>query len=222
MTLIAFICVAIVAAVMGGLSVAAKYSTSVFNFSFKLLAPLSFLVLALVSGNLASALGGYTIFIALGVAFLIAVEAFKCIHNENTNKSSVLFMGIGNMLTYICFTCGATLIIPFTPWGLLAGLMLGLAASCILMCIKKLTVTQWCVTAANIALCGTALGQGIALLLSHTNLITSILFFIGTLFAFFQVIFSLFNRKNRVMQIIGGVAQVIGLIAISTSIYFLV
>lgn len=222
MTIAAFICTAVVAAIIGGLSVAAKHSTNIFDFAFKLLAPLACLVLALVSGNLASALGGYTIFIALGMALILAEEAFKCVHGEDTNKSSVLFMGITNMLSYACFACGAALVVPFKVWGLLAGLMLGLAAACILMCVKKLTITQWLVTAGNIALCGAALGQGIALLASHSNLITSVLFFIGAAFAFFQVIFSLFTKRDRTMQIIGSVAQVLSLLLISGSIYFLI
>lgn len=221
MALAGFICVAVATVIFSALSVVAKYTTSIFDFVFKLLGVTSCLVLALVSANLSSSFGGYTIFIALGLALTIALSAFKCVKGANTDKISIIFMGVTNALSYACFAIAGLLIISLNIWGLLAGLFLGLAISFFIMIFRKLKLTARITTSANIALCGMFFGQAITLLVTNAPLVTSILYFLSSFIALFQIIFGVFVKNRRALEIVSSVSYILSLILIAGSIYFL-
>lgn len=219
--LITFFCTLGVALMLGGLYVAFNYSTNLLHFLFKILAPVACLMLALISANLASSFGGYTLFISLALAIIIGLEAFKCVKQENSN-SNTLVLGIGNLISILLFALAGIVIVSFNVFGLLMGLFLGIGISCVCLIIKKLNLTQSIMVISNLALGGLLLGQSIVLLISSIPLGVTIIYFISAFLTLFNLVFSVFMKQDKVMPIIARLTRILALLGFAMSIYFMI
>ncbi len=219
--LITFFCILGVTLILGGLYVAFPSSTNILHFTFKALAPTACLFLALISANLASSFGGYTLFITLALAIIIALETFKCAKQEKTNSVS-LVRGLGNLLPLILFAVAGIIVVSFNVWGLLMGLFLGLLIACISLIFKKLNLIESIILIANLAIGGLVLGQGIILLLSNLALGTKIIYFISAFLMLFNLVFSTFMKEDKVMPYIARTTRILALIGFAMSIYFMI
>lgn len=219
--LVTFFCMLGVTLILGGLYVAFNPSTSILHFTFKTLAPTACLFLALISANLASSFGGYTLFITLALAIIIALEAFKCVNSQAT-LGSTLFLGISNAVSLLLLTIAGIVIAPFNIFGLLTGLLLGLGISCIVLIFKKLTPSQIIMLIINLAMAGLLIGQAIVLLISQISLGTAIVYLISALLTLFQLVFTSFLKPNKIMPYIARTARILALIGFAMSIYFMI
>lgn len=222
MTLVTLFCILGVAVILGVLYVIFCHNTNLLNFIVKLLAPTACLLLALISANLSSSFGGYTTFIAMGLAITIAVNAFQCVKQKDLKKSETLFLGSINALTILCFAVAGIVIANFNVLGLACGLLLGLGTGFLVSIFRKMNLAEGAVTIINTAIAGLMFGQGIVLFLSHVNIIGAVLYFISAILTLSQLILSVFIKENKAMQIISNTMRILSLITIALSIYFMI
>lgn len=221
MVIAGFICTLVVALIMGGFFVAFDRSTKFLAFTSKLLAPLASLILALACANLSSALGGYTIFIVVGIAFVLAKEVFLCAKKAEDNNENILFVGIINAVSSLCFAVGGIFLARFNIFGLLLGLFLGLGLACILLTVKRLNLASSLMLGANLAIAGMILGQAITLLLAKVSLITTIFYLLSGVMMLTSQIVNLFVKQEVALKYVKRVTQILSLILLSASIFFL-
>ena len=216
--LIAFIVSVCIALLVCGLSIYVSNNENVYLVFLRSFAPLICLILALVSANLSSSFGGWTIFISLALAINIIIAS-----NSRNNKDKVtpLLLGGAYAVELLCFALAAIVSLPFNIWGILFGLSIGAFVGILSIIFDRKPWLNALIYCINLAFCGLVLGQAITLLISGRLLISSILYLLASLFIFARPIYVNFvKREELTFSVIGQVLEYLPLILLASSIYF--
>lgn len=209
-----------VCVILGVLYCIFKYENNIINISLKTLPVLACLILALVSANLSSNYGAFTLLVTIAIAVLLPFEAVKCVNQEKKIDKNGLFLSITNFVGVILFSVAGLSLITFTPWGMLAGLLLGLGSSCLFMLLSK--GRKWTYY-LGITLTFTAnflfLFQAIATIMFSKALLLSILYLISAILMTAHSYCGIFSSRNRIMYVISDAFRVLSLIAIASTIF---
>lgn len=207
-----------VCAILGVLFVVFN-KTNLLGLAFKALAPLACLVLALFCANLASAFGGYTIFICFGMGLAAAYHTFENVHYENETNARTSFLHGINFASALSFVAAGIFLVKFNPFALGLGALLGTAVACVVMIFKKSVWHESLFVCLNIIACFAMLGQSIALLLGGI-LIPAILYLGASVLLAAFALLQQFG-KGKVCAYITSSIRILALIALALSIYFL-
>lgn len=219
--MVTFFCILGICVALGCVFCMVQSTTNNMNLTVKTLSIVSCLMLALVSANLSSAFGGYTLFLAAGLSVIIGEETYRCVKYKDKSTASVWFLSGSNALSLLCFLLGGILLAPFTPWGMLAGVAAGLGATLLMIIFKKLSWSQWLAICLNVVIAAAMLGQGLSLIISGFEFKTAIMYMVAAFLITFQLIFSVFSRHDRTMRIVSNIVRIASLILIAASIYLL-
>lgn len=209
-----------VCVILGVLYCIFKYENNIINISLKTLPVLACLILALVSANLSSNYGAFTLLVTIAIAVLLPFETVKCVNQEKKFDKNGLFLSITNFVGVILFSVAGLSLITFTPWGMLAGLLFGLGSSCLFMLLSK--GRKWTYY-LGITLTFTAnfvfIFQAIATIMFSKALLLSILYLTSAILMTAHSYCGIFSSRNRVMYVISDAFRVLSLIAIASTIF---
>ncbi len=220
MTIVTLICISAVALILGVLFSIYKSSTDILNLAFKMLAPAACLMLALVSANLSSSFGGYTLFICLALTLTITFESYKCVKPQEKDNKDVIFLGIINAFSLLSLLAAGMIVIEFKILALAAGLLLGLCAFSIICIFKELSLVKNLLLAFNLVFAGMVLGQALALVL--TGGLFAIFYLIASVCLLFNTIFDLFVGEKQSMRIVSNASRILALLLFAFSIFLIV
>lgn len=215
MALLTFCLILAVTLILGSLFVLFNKS-NMLSLAVKTLAPLSCLLLALVSANLTSAFGGYTIFVCIGLGIIVAVETYAAAQKEEGSKA---FLSAANLLAIISFVAAGLLLSQINLFALGLGALLGVSVACIVMVFKNQGALQNTLTCLNVIFAFTMLGEAVALLMSGT-ILPAVFFTLSAVLVIASNLLKLFGN-GKVFLIITNILRVLSLITIAASIYFL-
>lgn len=216
--LIAFIISVCIALLLCGLNIYLSNNENVYIAFLRNFAPLICLILALISANLSSSFGGWTIFISLALAINIVINSYS---RYNKDGLTPLLLGGANTVELLCLALAAMVSMRFNIWGILFGLCIGGLAGLVSIIIDRKPWINALIYCINLAFCGLVFGQAITLFVSKTLLASSVLYLIASLFTFARPIYANFVKKEGLtFSIIGQVLEYLPLIFFASSIYF--
>lgn len=222
MLIIAFICLLLVCLITSTFYSIYSNKFTVINWAVKISALLSCCILAIVTANLTSAIGGYSIFVIIGLIFLLAGEFFNL---SNFEKTSVYFYfkNITLALGFTCFFVSGLIYGDFNIFALLCGVFIATGLICLNFALKRQEKAKAEIISQSIliSILSLFLSQGISLLLG-THLLTGLFFLVGGIFALAGTMAKALKKQgDNIARIIANALYILGLIAISTSIYFI-
>lgn len=183
---------------------------------FDLVTPLSFLVFAVISGNLVSNYSALYLTLCIAVAFYLATEA--CTKNT---KSEQILKGLLNIGSLVLLILGSISLAPFTFYGLVGGLLLGAGFGFTVFVVgKDFSLTKKLISCVEFLFGGIILGCSFSSLISSTHLISAILFMVGAVLLFAKYFMRTYFGKYRAIQIITRIVFGIAMICIISSIFF--
>lgn len=223
MLLVAFICLLVVCLATGTLYSIYNYKKTIGNIAVKLSAILSCCVLSLVTANLTSAIGGYSIFVIIGLIFLMLGECITLFDLKENKffyyfKNSTLAIGFLSI-----FIAGITYGV-FNVFALLFGLFMACGLICLNFAFKRQQSSLSKLISQSIlyVVLGLFLGQGLTLTLTGTHLLVGIFYLIAGIFAIISRTINILRKKeDNIARIIGNALYILGLIILSSSIYFI-
>ena len=221
--LIAFICLLIVCLITGTFYSIYTYKTDVKNIAVKLSAILSCAVLAIVTANLTSAVGGYSIFAVIGFMFLLCAECISLL-NLKENTGYYYLKNITLSLGFVCFYIAGLTFGIFNAFTLLFGIFVAIALNCLNLAFKRHEKTKHQLIAQGVLLGSISLflSQGITLVLSSTYLLIGLFYLFGSIFSIIGLNIHLLRKKeNNLLRIAGNIVYILGLITFASSIYFI-
>lgn len=220
MILAAFIILVLVSIILGVFYLLTKHSPSWQSIVLKCLPVLSTAVLALVSANLASSYGAATLMITIALSILVTFEAFKCANQSE--KAAVYFLSSANFAAILLLTFACVSMTNFLPWGLLAGLFLGLGIAFVIRIVKK----DWawgkvCMVGLNLMATFAFMLQAVGTILATKTIISAMLLLLSALFLSVHILLEIFATDTKTFVMISNALRILALILAASSIYFL-
>lgn len=222
MLMIAFICLVLVCFITGTFYSIYSNKFTVVNAAVKFSAILSCCILAIVTANLTSAIGGYSIFIILGLIFILVGEFFNISNLEKTN-AYYYFKNLILSLGFACFLVSGLIYGDFNIFTLLCGVFISIGLICLNFALKRQVKSKGEIISQSILIpvISLFLGQGITLVLG-AHFLTGLFFLVGGVFTLAGTMVTMLKKENdNIARIIGNALYILGLIAISSSIYFI-
>lgn len=220
--MIAFICLVLVCFITGTFYSIYSNKFTVVNAAVKFSAILSCCILAIVTANLTSAIGGYSIFIILGLIFILVGEFFNISNLEKTN-AYYYFKNLILSLGFACFLVSGLIYGDFNIFTLLCGVFISIGLICLNFALKRQVKSKGEIISQSILIpvISLFLGQGITLVLG-AHFLTGLFFLVGGVFTLAGTMVTMLKKENdNIARIIGNALYILGLIAISSSIYFI-
>lgn len=222
MLMIAFICLVLVCLITGTFYSIYSNKYTVVNAVVKFSAILSCCILAIITANLTSAIGGYSIFIIIGLIFILIYEFFN-ISNFEKKKAYFYFKNLILTFSFICFLVAGLIYGNFNIFALLCGTFISVGLICLNFALKRQVKSKEELISQSILipLICLFLGQGITLVLG-THFLTGLFYLVGGVFTLAGTMTTMLKKENdNIVRILANALYILGLISISSSIYFI-
>lgn len=183
---------------------------------FNIVTPLSFLVFAIISGNLASNYNALYLSLCIAIAFYVATEA--CAKHT---KAEMILKGLLNIGSLVLLVLGSISLAPFTFYGLLGGFLLGAGFGFTVFVVSKdCTLTKKIICFVEFLFGGVILGCSFSSVISSTHLISAVLYLVGAVLLFARYFMRGYFGKYKTIQIISRIVFGLSMICIISSIFF--
>lgn len=180
----------------------------------------SCIALAQVSGSLKNLTNALPIFITIGLSILILSEALK-ITNVASDKAQTIASGVINAVGLIIISLGGLSLSEFNIFAVVGGLLFGVAFGLIVCAIKKYkTKDKVFFEIFSFMSIGLVLGFGLMAILHSSHNLSAICTLGGGLVLLFQRLMLSLGKGEKTISYIGNALFIIGLTAITLSIYF--
>lgn len=223
MMIVAYICLVLVCMITGAFYSIYNYKNNIICVTAKLAGMLSCAILAIVTANLSSAIGGYSIFIIIGLLFLLCGECMSLIDLRD-NKFYYYIKNITTGLGYLCFCLAGMLYASFNVFGLLLGLFLATGFICLFLALEKekKSMHYWISQGVLMLFICIFFGQGLVLIISAPSLMSGLFYFFGGLLSVTGTIMHHLRKKEQnTIRIIANALYIVGIIATASSIFFM-
>lgn len=222
MLLVSYICLLAVCIISGIFYSILNYKLKAINVAIKLFAPLSCVLLALVTANLTSAISGYSLFLMIGLLLIVCAEGLNFV--EDKNNTYYFVKNIISSCGYICFALSGIILGNFNVFAILFSLFFSAGVVLILFAIqgKQKPFGYYLSNLILFITLGLMLGYGFVQILNTLHLLATILYISGAACITIGTLFHLFrNPENAISKIMGNAIYIIGLIAFASSIYMM-
>ena len=219
MVIAAFIILLALSVILGVFYTLAKSDKSWQSVLVKCLALLSCLTLSLVSANISSAYGAFTLMSTIAVACLLAFECAKCALENVTAR--LYLLSSANAVAIILFILASISLTTFSYWPILAGIFFGIGFGLLSKIIKKFSWPKTAMIMLNLAATFTFVMQSIALIITGRAAATAALALISALFMTAHIFMEIFKKDNKTFTVISNTLRILSIILIATSIYFI-
>lgn len=183
------------------------------------LAIVSCVALAQVSGSLKSLTNALPIFITIGLSVLILGEALK-VTNVANEKAQTIASGVINSVGLILISLGGLSLSEFNIFAILGGLLFGVGFGLIVCAIKKYkTKDKVFFEIFSFMSIGLILGFGLMAVISSTHNLSAICTLGGGLVLLFYKLMLSLGKGGKIITYIANALFIIGLTAITLSIY---
>ncbi len=223
MLLVAFTCLLIVCLATGTIYSIYSNKENILIKAARLSALLSCCLLAVVTANLTSTIGGYSIFIILALIFLLCHEALDNQDKEN-NTAYFYVKNICQALGFICLFVAGIIFGGLNLFTFLAGLFICGGLICLEFGLTrhKKGLHELISESILLGFLGLTLSQGFAMTLLGTNILVGVFYLLGMIFSSIGITINLFKpTQNKILKIITNALYILGLIVITCSIYFI-
>lgn len=223
MLIIAFICLLVVCLATGTIYSIYSNKENIINKAVKLSALLSCCLLAVVTANLTSAIGGYSIFIIIALVVLLCSEALNRPDLAN-NKGYYYVKSLTLSLGFVCVFVAGIIFAGFNLFTFIAGLFIGGGLICLEFALTRRNKNKHQLISESLLLgfMALALSQGITMVISTINVLVGVFYLLGMIFSCVGLAIKLFKPSdNKILNIICNALYILGLIFITCSIYFI-
>lgn len=223
MMMIAFICLVAVCVITGTFYSIYSYKLNTINIAGKFSAILSCGLLAIVTSNLTSAISGYSLFVILGIMLLMFNECTSFIGNKES-KGYYYIKNISQAIAFAIFLVAGILYGNFNYWGALFGIFFTIGMICVKLAVnkEKKAKSYWISNTALTLFISLFLGQGASMLFSVSSFYTGMLYLASGACVLIGYSAHLLRKpEQNLIRIIANAFYILGIIAISASIFFM-